>query len=238
MSVWLSAALLSLVFASGRGLAVPADAGVDAAMPDPFDDPFTARARESLRVRIRPLTVVVRRSGTLPRGMWAPGGAASEFHGWWAGQGRVVTASSELQGWPVTPRDRIEVRLSDGRRFEAAVGLDEAALGLAVLDVPELPAPTAAAEAGAADAAVAPGRPLYAADASGLLHRVVVDRRGSGQLAYYNRLLGGLAPGTPLFDAKGRVVSLVGRRGPAPTISLALPAKALRALLARDDWTL
>lgn len=218
--------------------AAPSDAGVDAAAPDPFGDPFTAREREKLRVRIRPLTVIVRRKGTLPEGMWAPGGASVEVHGWWAGARRVVTASPVVEGWPRTRRDRIEVETSDGRRFEAAVGLDEAALGLAVLDVPELPAPALPAAAGAADIAVAPGRPLYAADGSGLLHRVIVDRPAFGQAAYYFRLLGGLAPGTPLFDAKGRVVSLVGRRGAEPLTSLALPAKALRALLERDDWTL
>ncbi len=218
--------------------AAPGDAGVDATAPKPFDDPFTARAREALRVGIRPLTVVVRRRGNLPTGLWAPGGATHEAHGWWAGPKRVVTASVVVDGWPRGSRDRIEVELADGRRFEAAVGLDEAALGLAVLDVPDLPAPPTIAPAGASDAAVAPGRALYAADGSGLLHRVLVERRGGGQLAYYFRLLGRLAPGTPLFDPSGRVVSLIGRNGPEPLIGLALPAKALRALLDRDDWRL
>ena len=218
--------------------AEPADGGVDAAAPKPFDDPFTARAREALRRRIRPATVVVRRRGTLPPGMWAPGGSSVEAHGWWAGARRVVTASAVVDGWPRSPADQLEVQLSDGRRFAAAVGLDEAALGLAVLDVPTLPAPPAVAPAGAADAAVAPGRALYSADASGLLHRVLVERRGAGQLAYYYRLLGALAPGTPLFDASGRVVSIVGRQPVEPLVGLALPAKALRALLGRDDWTL
>jgi len=213
-----------------------ADAAVDAARPGPFDDPFTAREREALRARLRPLTVSVRRRGALPAGMWAPRGGEAVVHGWWAGPRRVVTAAAAVRGWPRSRTDRIDVELGDGRRFEAAVGLHEAALGLAVLDVPELPEPARAAPAGGRDVAVSRGRPLYAADASGLLHRVVVDGRGAGQHAYFHRILGRLALGTPLFDASGRIVSLVGAEGPEPMVGLALPAKALRALLERHDW--
>lgn len=239
LAILLPVLLAGMLSTAGAVRAGPAaDGGVDAAAPKPFDDPFTARARADLRARIRPSTVVVRRRGNLPSGMWAPGGAAVEAHGWWAGSKRVVTASVVVDGWPRSRTDRLEIELADGRRFEAAVGLDEAALGLAVLDVPELPAPESTGPAGAADAAVAPGRALYAADGSGLLHRVVVERRAGGQLAYYFRLLGRLAPGTPLFDASGRLVSLIGRDGPEPLVGLALPAKALRALLERDDWRL
>lgn len=207
----------------------------DGAMPPPFGDPITAREREALRARLRPLTVVVRRRGGEPPGMWAPGDGV-EVHGWWAAEKRVVTAATAVEGWPRSRRDRLEVELADGRRFGAAVGLTESALGLVVLDVPRLPAPASPAPAGGPDAVVAPGRPLYAADATGLLHRVVVDRRAVGQLAYYHRLSGRLSLGTPLFDSTGRAVSLIGRDGPEPTVGLALPAKALRALLERHDW--
>lgn len=225
------------------GLSGSASAGPDetptitaADLPGPIDDPFTAAERERLRARVRPLTVVVRRSGALPPGMWAPGGAQTESHGLWHSAGRVVTASAAVDGWPGSRRDRIEVELSDGRRFEAAVGVTEAALGLAVLDVPRLPAPPKPPDAGGPDAMVSMGRPLYAADATGLLHRLVVQRRGVGQHAYYWRLLGRVAPGTPLFDPTGRAVTLAGRDTDDGGATLALPAKALRALLERDDW--
>ncbi|MCB9527893.1 MAG: hypothetical protein R3F65_22460 [bacterium] len=200
----------------------------------PLRDPVRVAEREALRVGIRAVTVVVRRRGALPKGMWSPGGGVSEGHGWWAGAGRVVTAAVVGQGWPVGPADVIEVELADGARYPAAVGVSEAALGLMVLDVPGLPPPPRVMEAAVSDPDVSPGRPLYAADGSGLLHRMVVGRAGDGQHAYYWRLGGWLAPGTPLFDGRGRITSMVGRMGDGE--ALALPAKALRALLERDDW--
>lgn len=231
--------LLGLVLGSAESAAAEPDETptiTAADLPGPIDDPFTAAERERLRARLRPLTVVVRRAGALPPGMWSPGGARMEAHGLWHSAGRVVTASSAVDGWPKSRRDRIEVELADGRRLEAAVGVTEAALGLAVLDVPGLPAPSKPPDAGGPDAMVSMGRPLYAADATGLLHRLVVQRRGVGQHAYYWRLLGRVAPGTPLFDPSGRAVTLAGRDTDDGAASLALPAKALRALLERDDW--
>lgn len=208
-------------------------------LPRPIDDPYTAADRERLRTRLRPLTVVVRREGALPDGMWAPGGGRSEAHGLWHSTGRVVTASAAVDGWPMSRRDRIEVQLADGRRFDAAVGVTEAALGLAVLDVPQLPAPPETEPViplGGPDGAVSIGRPLYAADGTGLLHRLVVQGHGVGQHAYYWHILGRVAVGTPLFDPTGRLVTFAGRDTDDGSASLILPPKALRALLERDDW--
>lgn len=211
-------------------------AGARLELTAPLVEPVTVEAREALRRALRPLTVVVRRKGALPPGMWAPGGLESEGHGFWAGPGRVVTAAVAVEGWPKSASDTIEVELHDGRRFEAAVGLTEAALGLAVLDVPTLSAPPSSPPLGGRDEAVRAGWPLYAADGSGMLHRLIVGRAGEGQLAYYRHLTGHPAVGTPLFDGTGRLVSLVGRADPEGVAALALPAKALRALLERDGW--
>lgn len=220
-------AILALVLLGVPARAAPGEGA-------PLRDPLTVSEREALRVEIRAVTVVVRRRGALPKGMWSPGGGVSEGHGWWAGAGRVVTAAVVGQGWPVGPADVVEVEVGGGARYPAAVGVAESSLGLIVLDVPGLPAPPRVVVAATADADVSPGRPLYAADGSGLLHRLVIGRAGDGQHAYYWRLGGWLAPGTPLFDGRGRLASLVGRV--AGEEALALPAKALRALLERDDW--
>lgn len=200
----------------------------------PLRDPLTTDTREALRVELRAVTVVVRREGAQPRGMWAPGGGRVEGHGWWAAPGRVVTAASLVAEWPVGPKDVIEVETPAGARFAAAVGVAEEALGLVVLDVPGLDAPPKTPATATADVDVSPGRPLYAADGSGLLHRVVVGRAGQGQHAYYWEIDAHLSAGTPLFDGRGRLATLVGRD--RDERSLALPAKALRALLAREDW--
>lgn len=203
----------------------------------PLFDPLDAVSREQLRKRLRAATVVVRRSGALPPGMWAPGAGRHEGHGWWLGAGRVVTAAALVPDWPMRDDDTIAVELPDGRQFKAAVGLFEKHLGLAILDVPGLPEPSALAPPADDPLGSAPGRPLYAADGSGLLHRLVVSGPAPGERAYYSWLQGRVALGTPLFDARGRVVTLVGLEAyDSPARSLALPAKALIALLERADW--
>ena len=145
-----------------------------------------------------------------------------------------MTAAVLVEGWPVARADVIEVETPNGERHIAAVGLNESGLGLAVLDVPGLASPPRVTAFATDDADVASGRPLYGADRSGLLHRLVVGRPADAQHAYYWRLEGFMAPGTPLFDGKGRLVSFVGRVAGAD--ALVLPGKALRALLERADW--
>lgn len=214
-----------------------ASAGLASAAPGdgaPLHDPLTTTAREALRQDLRAVTLVVRRRSGLAAGMWAPGEGLIEGHGWWAGAGRVVTASVLVEGWPVAKADVIEVETPDGERHVAAVGLTESGLGLAVLDVPGLAPPPRLTAFATDDAEVASGRPLYGADRSGLLNRLVIGRAGEGQHAYYWRLEGFMAPGTPLFNGQGRLVSFVGRVAGAE--ALVLPAKALRALLERADW--
>jgi len=66
--------------------------------------------------------------------------------GWHAAPGRVVTAWAAVAGWPGTS-DVLTVQAPDGRWLRAAVGLMDARIGLAVLDVPGLEAPPRAGSA-------------------------------------------------------------------------------------------
>lgn len=213
----------------------------------PFE-PVSAEARATLLRRARAATVRVRRSGGPTGRVRVVGANTVEGRGWWAGEGRVVTAWVLVDGWPRSETDVIEVVDEVGRVHAAAVGVSEAALGLVVLDVPGLGAPDQAAtpdkgegsaeddaEATVAEGRVAPGRSLFAADGAMPLQRVVIGAPGTGELAYYWQLDGFLAPGTPLFDGRGRLATMVGR-AVGPSEALALPVKALAALLERDDW--
>lgn len=211
-------------------------------------EPVSAEARATLLRRARAATVGVRRSGGQTGRVRVVGANRVDGRGWWVGEGRVVTAWVLVEGWPRSETDIIEVIDGAGRVHAAAVGVSEAALGLVVLDVPGLaaPDPEAApnkaegqadedAEAIVAEGRVAPGRSLFAADGKMPLQRVVVGAPGTGELAYYWQLDGFLAPGTPLFDGRGRLATMVGR-AVGPGEALALPVKALAALLERDDW--
>lgn len=205
-------------------------------------EPVSAAARATLLRLARAVTVGVRRSEGQTGRVQVPGGGKVEGRGWWAGEGRVVTAWVLADGWPRSETDLIEVVDGAGRVHAAAVGVSEAALGLVVLDVPGLGGPDRGAapgegeaEATVAEGRVAPGRALFAADSEMPLQRVVIGAPGVGELAYYWQLDGFLAPGTPLFDGRGRLATMVGRVV-GPGEALALPVKALAALLERDDW--
>lgn len=211
----------------------------------PFE-PVSAGDRVTLLRRARAATVTVRRRSSGKTGrVRVPGGVRVEGRGWWAGTGRVVTAWVLVEGWPQGESDVVEVVDGAGRVHPAAVGVSEAALGLVVLDVPGLGAPDPATVRARVDGAegdalvderrVAPGRSLFGADGALPLQRVVVGAPGVGEFAYYWRLDGFLAPGTPLFDGRGRLATMVGR-AVGPREALALPVKALSALLERDDW--
>ena len=153
--------------------------------------------------------------------------------GWLVAANRVVTASAIVEGWPRDDADVIEIQGADAQWRPAAVGLIDARVGLAVLDV-ELPAPgqAPAAEKGA----LWPGRRVYAAGPSWPIE-LLVQARGAGDLRWYWRLAGPpLPPGTPIFDAVGNLVSVIGLLG-AGGVPLALPEESIADLRAREgDW--
>ena len=194
--------------------------------------PLTIDARDALRDRVAAVTVTVRRRRPAPKGTWTPGRDAATGNGWLAVTRRVVTSSLLVEGWPAGPDDAVEVRAADGRWRPAAVGLADARLGLAVLDVPGLSVPGAPPKPPEKDA-IHPGRPLFAVAAPGApLWRYEIGARGAGTQAYYWNVLGIAPLGTPLFDAQARVVTLVGLHGTGH--ALALPTSALHDLFDRS----
>lgn len=234
--VGLSVLGVSLGAAAEDAGAPPPDAGVAA---DPLREPIDAKSRAALAARLQQVTLVVRRRGAVSPGARDPGPGV-DGRGFWAAPGRVVTAFALVTGWPRHGDDRLEVVTPDGAARAAAVGLMDARLGLAVLDVPGLPAPpVASAPWSPPEAAVRASTALFGAPThGGPLWRAVIGRRGVGQQGYYWWADGSAPLGTPLFDPRGRLCSLVGLPTPeVPGQSLLLPAVALRGLMERSpDW--
>ncbi|MCA9544731.1 MAG: hypothetical protein KC613_10090 [Myxococcales bacterium] len=161
-------------------------------------------------------------------------GAAWPIQGVWVARDRVVTAFFAVAGWAASGQ-RLQVVAGD-RRFEAAVGLQDARIGLAVLDVPGLGMPPGGPVAGVAGAK--PLLLLHAVQLGGL-RRVPLVGFADGERAYYLKAVGAPLPlGAPLFDGAGRWVSLVGLRSEDPSLAgYVLPADAVRRLLAREvEW--
>lgn len=232
--------LVGLALACAPFGAAAEDAGVpppDAAVAaDPLREPIDAESRAVLAARLQQMTLVVRRRGAVTAGARDPGPGV-EGRGFWAAEGRVVTAFALTAGWPRHADDRLEVVTADGVARAAAVGLMDARLGLAVLDVPGLPGPpVASAPWSPPEAAVRASTALFGAPThGGPLWRAVIGRRGVGQQAYYWWADGSAPLGTPLFDPRGRLCSLVGLPTPeVPGQSLLLPAIALRGLMERS----
>ena len=201
--------------------------------------PLSFKAQQALAERLGRRVVQIRRS--LPRiaGRRTPGAGAQRGAGWLARSGRVVTASALLRDWPIDDTDRIEVAGEDGVWRPAAVGLLDARLGLAVLDVPDLKSMKEHASAPPDDRAIRPGRALFSTLGGKTLVKGVVSAPATGQWSYYFWLEGVALPlGTPLFDGAGRFVSLVGlKSASSPGRELVLPGQAIRALFERTlEW--
>lgn len=233
------------------GLASIAQAQDSRVRPSGGDDarlraPVTGEERRALATRLAPQVVQVRRITPPPRNITIPGHGPLDGFGWWAAPGRVLTASILVQDWPRSAKDQVLVRSGTGDWRPATVGLMDIRLGVAVLDVEAQPGdPPPPPATPPADGTIFSGRQVYAATpappgaarpADGGLVNVLIARPAGGALAYYWLLGGPVAVGMPLFDANGRLVTLVGLQQPARG-TFALPVKALKALYERAaDW--
>ena len=216
---------LLLVFTTGEAPAQSRNAE--------FQGVITAVDRDLLGAFLGRRTVVVRRKQPTPKGMTVPGGVGVVGFGWIEATGRVITSARLTAGWPEGDADKLEVEMGDGRRYRAGVGIQEAQLGLSVLDVPGLegPAHTDLREPNVGKRVLRGGRSLYGLSSTGGLARFVVDGPAQGPWAYFWGVTGPGAPGTPLVDATGRLVTMIVRFG-GPTLSQVLiaPTRALAAL--------
>ncbi len=201
----------------------------------------TADEKATLESLLKERTVDIVRRVPPPKGFTVPGAGLVLGKGWIAAEGRVVTSEALIAGWPERMGDSIEVIAASGKRFRAAVGIQEALLGLAVLDVPGLAASSAARPptTNLADGVMRGGRHLFGIGDSGRMERFVVGQKGGGAWAYFFKSIGSGSPGTPLVDGLGRLVTVVVRRGGHPVmVPLLAPPKAMRALYEREaEWT-
>ena len=238
---WMQAALVLMA----GGLATPA-----VAQDARLRAPVTGKERTILAERIRPQLVDVQRFNPPPRNIVIPGHGPEDGVGWWAARGRVITASALVQDWPRSDGDVVRVRRPGGEWRPATVGLIDIRLGIAVLDVEPDPGdppppPVESPEKGSLyggrmvysvmPAPVAAGAQIAKRVDAGLVNVRVAGPAG-GVWAYYWLIAGPVALGTPLFDARGRLVTLVGLRL-ATGETLAVPTRAIEALYERRfDW--
>lgn len=174
--------------------------------------------------------------------------------GWHPVRDRIVTSWAPLQGLEEAGDD-LTVWSGEGRWLKATVLLRDVRIGLVVLSVPglggpELPPPKAPAESavamGARVLALRPqpptgeGAPLEEGRVLApeeLLDFLLAGPPPEPERAWYFELLGGPLPmGTPLFDLKGEILSLVGLPGSRGGVAgLALPDEALWQLLQQAE---
>jgi hypothetical protein len=86
--------------------------------------------------------------------------------------------------------------------------------------------------------AIRDGDILFGPLVDGAMVRLRVSGRGADGRRYYHVGLGGaLPPGTPVFDAEGRIASLVGLRSDDPGRTYLIPTVAVRRIVERRvEW--
>ena len=191
------------------------------------NDVVTEAARRDLQTRLAKRTVLIERRPVLKSGYTVPGGHKRWLRGWLLNRGHVLTASVELAPSPI--EDSVQLAIHrEGRVIRALVHKFDERMGLAILKL-EQPALwlKESADDGAPKAReIWMGRPVFAWSPTGVPHRFTLGLPKPGQFAYFWRCQGVLPLGTPLTDAKGRLLTLVGSRA-EPGILHLLPPDAL-----------
>ena len=190
-------------------------------------DVVTESARQALQTRLARRTVLIERRATLKAGYTLPGDQKQWVRGWLLKFNKVITASSTLQLSPIEANVKLFVHRS-GQMRKAAVERSDERVGVAVLilnsgfsqegTVPDSEAPK--------PREIWMGRPAFAWSRDGVPHRLTLGLPQPGEYAYYWRADGMLPLGTPLTDAKGQLLTMVGSRA-LPGVLLLLPPDAL-----------
>ena len=190
-------------------------------------DVVTEVARRDLQTRIAKRTVLIERRPVLKSGYTVPGGHTRWFRGWLLNKGHVLTASVELVPAPIEAHVHLFVQRQD-RSIRARVHKTDKLMGLAILKL-EQPATwvkDSTSEVAPKPSEIWMGRPIFAWSPTGVPDRFTLGLPKPGQFAYFWRAQGELPVGTPLTDAKGRLLTLVGSRA-EPGILHLLPPDAL-----------
>ena len=174
--------------------------------------PVTVAERETLRANLVQKTVFLHRKWPDPPGFTTPGGRFLNAQGWLLASGRVLTCAEWVRDWPSDPRDVLELsrnaeRLQQKEFWTASMLWRDVHLGLAMLHADGISALNTAPLP--QKIPMYAGMRLYAVDALSHLQEVTLEGRGDGVYAWFWRAHGSLLMGTPLFDAEGRLVSLV-----------------------------
>ena len=196
-----------------------------------FFDITSASQQRELNEKLASMTVRVRRARTTSPRLRVPGQPFFEFQGWRLAKGRVLTASVAVSG-----RGALGLEVFDGKAWKpATIGLIDTRQGVAVLDVditglnskqmgdPVLEQPFC----------IGLGRVLFAVLPDGQFIRAIVRAKGGAPFEYFYQLSHRFPLGTPLTDAKGRLLSLVGHNFDAASggWSHGLPVEAFKWLM-------
>ncbi len=185
---------------------------------------------KGLQSLIGPRVVQISRRQTKKGGVTYPGGYETHGNGWRLGQSLVLTASALVEGWSAADSDRLTVTIG-GEPRPARVTRIDIRKGIAVLAVEAMPAaseryPTWSPPA---DREFWPGRPVFAAGPGTHARRFAFTGPSPEPFSYYLSSTGDLPLGTPLTDAQGRLLTLVGLlHFEQPGVIFLLPADALR----------
>ena len=199
-------------------------------------DIVTEDARLALGSALRLTTVKIARIARLKPGIQFPGGTAFPRQGWLYQGKYVFTAAFGLAAGPYEETVNFHVRMN-GKKSLARLVASDARIGAAVLELeqPFRPPPgESTVRRELRDIWL--GRPGFALVDSPIPSRILFALPETGDFEYYWRFNGHLPLGTPLTDAHGVLLSLVGMHHPTrPMVSLVLPTTALTWCLERVE---
>ncbi len=222
------------------------------AAPDVFSAPWTLQGRAALRERLSVGTFTVRRRFLPPPGVTSPSPPVLFGVATCMADGALWTASALVDGAPATPTPlegsesrwalSVDAASGSGEPLERPVAVVrvDSDIGLAairIVDGSGQPVACGAgwrASPGAETGGLTLGRVVYAAvPGDSRLRTVTVQGPGRDPFGWYLAAEGDpLPPGTPVFDAAGRWLSLAGPQAPdAPTRSHLVPDAAIRTWL-------
>lgn len=189
-------------------------------------DLISMDARETLRKRLEHSVVSIERRAKLRAGLYIPGRDSLRHAGWLISPGFVITASAGLlrHGHEESVEFWIRHR---GTQWKATLLAYDVRQGVAVFHdgssslsqaFPEVPKSQDFWQ----------GRPVFVHVAKGVPIRSTMTLPAPGPLEFYWRMAGQFPIGTPVTDATGRLISLVGLSSSVePSVALLLPPAAV-----------
>ena len=191
--------------------------------------PLTVDERAQLQKILRVQTVRLDKQISLDPRFTRPGARPASFQGWRQSSTVVVTSSAIATGGV----EGVVVQWPEDETSKVVATTVDSHLGLAYAKAadPNKTDKTFIAKP-LSSLVLSTGTVLYGLNTAGAMGRYTIVGQGTDHRSYFYRILGQLPPGTPLFDARGSLVTLVAY-GPnlGGTESWVLPSKAIHTFV-------